>query len=406
LSRTSSRPSAEKRDDPGLLGTSSGLSSKAVPRREAASLDVLIVSQPVSAGVAVCVRQLTEAAVSSGHRVTVACPGREYGPLAGWVEEAGARHETVNMTRRPALRDVRDLLTIRRLSAGRDVVHVHSSKAGVLGRVAVASLGRYRPMVVFTPHYWSWLVGGLLSGLYRLIERVLAHASDAIVAVSGQEAEDGRPVLGSAGARVRVIPNGVDLDRFTPEGPSAPRHSSSPLIVLVGRLCRQKGQDVAIRALAALSDGTARLRLVGGESEHGQRHRLQMLADSLGVADRIEWRGETTDVAPDLRSADLVIAPSRWEGMSLVFLEAMACGAPMVVTDVSGSDVVDGAGVIVPKEDSTALAQAIDGLLKDDERRRSLGRRAAQLSHSHDLKTTLHQNIALWETLSRSKPVS
>ena len=101
------------------------------------SLDVLIVSQPVSYGVATCVLQLTEAAVAAGHRVTVACPGPDHGPLAGWIAGVGARHEIRNMVRQPALRDLLDLWTIRRLARGRDVVHLHSSKAAALGRVAV-----------------------------------------------------------------------------------------------------------------------------------------------------------------------------------------------------------------------------------------------------------------------------
>jgi hypothetical protein len=103
-------------------------------------LDVLVVSQPVDYGVAIHVRQLVEAALAEGHRVTVASPGRERGPLAGWIEAAGARHVAVDMVRRPAVRDGLDVLTLRRLARGRDVLHLHSSKAGALGRVAAATL--------------------------------------------------------------------------------------------------------------------------------------------------------------------------------------------------------------------------------------------------------------------------
>src|SRR4030066_332212 len=91
-------------------------------------LDVLMVSQPVSYGVAVFVRQLTEAAVADGHRVTVACPGPDKGPLAGGIQSAGAKHEALDQARRPGLRDASDLWSIRRLARGRDVVHPHSSE--------------------------------------------------------------------------------------------------------------------------------------------------------------------------------------------------------------------------------------------------------------------------------------
>ncbi len=363
-------------------------------------LDVLMVAQPVTYGVAVCVRQLAEAAVSSGHDVTVACPAAVKGPLAGWVERAGASLAAVNLAREPALRDLSDLWTIRRLARGRDVVHLHSSKAAALGRVAVASLGRRRPAVVVTPHYWSWLVGGRWAPLYRWIERILAPRCDVIVAVSEEEAAEGHAVLGAAGDRIRVIPNGVDRAHFSPDGVRADRDPGTPLVVCVGRLSEQKGQDVAIRALALTRDRSTRLRLVGGDSQGGERARLQGLAASLHVDDRIEWRGHLTDTAPELRAADLVIAPSRWEGMSLVLLEAMACGAAVVVTPVSGTEAVGDAGVIVPPADPEALAAAIDELLEDEPRRRQLGQAARDRSRSYDLVTTLRRNIDLWVDVS------
>lgn len=372
------------------------------------SLDVLLVSQPVSYGVAVFVRQLAEAAVEAGHRVTVACPGPERGPLAGWVRRAGAEHRTLDMARQPGPRDLVDLWALRRLAKGRDVVHLHSSKAAALGRIAAMTLGRRRPAVIVTPHYWSWLVGGRLAPLYRWVERALARRCDAIVAVSEAESAEGRAVLPTP-ERITLIHNGVDRERFSPEGPAAERDPGAPLVVCVGRLSEQKGQDVAIRALALLADPTVRLRLVGSESAHGERERLGALADSLGVADRIEWRGEVDDAAPELRAADVVVAPSRWEGMSLVFLEAMACGAAMVVADVAGSEAVDGAGIVVPIDDPAALASATERLLADPALRGRLGDAARDRTSAYDLASTLRRNIDLWLELaspaSRMPPV-
>src|SRR5213593_2465939 len=92
-------------------------------------LDVLIVSQPADYGVAIYVRELAGSAVEAGHHVTVISPPESRGPLAGWVKSVGARHHTLDMARRPALRDPFDVLALRRLARGRDVLHVHSSKA-------------------------------------------------------------------------------------------------------------------------------------------------------------------------------------------------------------------------------------------------------------------------------------
>jgi len=215
-----------------------------------------------------------------------------------------------------------------------------------------------------------------------------------------EQAEAGGVKTFTASDHITVINNGVDRDHFSPDGPRVDRDPGLPLIVCVGRLSEQKGQDLAIRALARLRDQSARLRLVGSDSTGGERERLEALAVSLGVADRIEWRGHVTDSAPELRTADLVIAPSRWEGMSLVFLEAMACGAAMVVADVSGSEVVDGAGVIVPREDPQALAEAIAALLEDAPLRRRLGEAARERSRSYDLGSTMLRNMDLWSDLA------
>ena len=363
-------------------------------------LDVLIVAQPTEYGVAVCVAQQAKAAIEAGHNVVVACPDKSRGPLAGWIEETGAEHIVLNLERQPGLADVAAVREVRRLARNRDVLHVHSSKAGAVGRIAAATLRRaQRPAVVFTTHFWSWHVGGRMAGLYLWIERLLARWSDAIVAVSEQEADEGRAKLGSGADRIRVIPNGVDTARFSPEGEIAER-TDDPLIVCVGRISEQKGQDIAIRALASLENQKARLRLVGDEYPPGRRDHLQQLATELGVAERIEWWGKVSDTAPQFRAADVVIAPSRWEGMSLVFLEAMACGAAIVVSDVAGSQALGEAGVILPVEDSSALAREVDALLADPAGRRRLGMAARERSATFDLNLTLKRTLELWAELA------
>jgi len=362
-------------------------------------LDALVVAQPATYGVAVCVRQLVEAALAAGHRVTVACPGESVGPLAGWVRAAGGELAPLDMRREPAPRDLADAVTLRRLMRGRDLVHLHSSKAAALGRVAAASLGRRRPVVIVTPHAWSWMVGGRMMPAYRAIERQLARWSDGLIAVSEEEAAEGRRILGSAGDRIRVIVNGVDRVRYSPHGSRADRPHDGPLLLCVGRLSEQKGQDLAIQAFAMLRERGARLRFVGGEDQMGDRARLQTLAGSLGVADRVEWVDHTDDVAAHLRAADIMVAPSRWEGMSLVLLEALACGLPVVATRVAGSEAVGEAGAVVPVEDPGALAAAIDPYLADVDALRRASEMARARSAGYDLTDTLRRNLDLWSEL-------
>ena len=166
----------------------------------------------------------------------------------------------------------------------------------------------------------------------------------------------------------------------------------------VGRLTRQKGQDVAVRALAAMQTPGAVLRLVGDGPD---RAALLELAASLGLSARIELTGTVDDTAPHLRAADVVIAPSRWEGLSLTLLEAMACGAPIVASRVAGTAALGGVGVLVAPDDPTALAAAADQLLADPDRAKACGAAArARAVERFALEDSVASNLALWREVA------
>ena len=363
-------------------------------RRVPAPGRILIVSQATVDGVAVCVRDLVQAAITGGYKLTVACPSA--GDLAAWVQERQAAWERLEMRRSPHPADIVALLRVRRLARGHALVHLHSSKAGAVGRLALATLGRQRPLSVFTPHGWSWLVGGWLAPVYRLLERIMMPMTTAVVAVSEEERANGLAVLGSRAVRIQVNPNGVDVSRYRPDGPVAER-TGDPLVVCVGRLCHARGPDLAVAALALMRTPAVRLRLVGdGEA----RAAVEEQAIALGLAGRVELVGFRPDPAPDLRAADVVVVPSRYDGMALVLLEAMACGAAIVATRVPGSSALATAGVLVPVEDPLALAGAVDALLADPDRRRLLGRAARQRAVEHySLGRSLDGILRLWRDL-------
>jgi glycosyltransferase involved in cell wall biosynthesis len=352
------------------------------------------VSQVTVSGVAICLRDLVQAAVSSGYQITVSCPSG--GDLAAWAQERGARWERLELRRSAHLSDILAVARIRRLARESAVVHLHSSKAGTVGRLALASLRHGRPASVFTPHAWSWLVGGRLAPAYRLIERIMIPVTTAVVAVSVEERSLGQAVLGRRADRIEVNPNGVDTARFCPTGPAADR-PDGPLVVCVGRLCHQRAPDVAVAALAQMRTPTVRLRLVGDGED---RAAIERQASALGLADRVELAGFRSDPAPELRAADVVIIPSRYDGMALILLEAMACGAAIVATRVAGTSALDGAGLIVPVEDPAALAEAVDALLADPDRRSRLGFAARQrVVEEYSLQRSTEGIISLWRKL-------
>jgi glycosyltransferase involved in cell wall biosynthesis len=293
---------------------------------------ILHVTQPVDGGVASVVMNLTRAQLAAGLHVSVACPASR---LADELRSLGADVHNWRATRSPGPTLVREVRRLVRVvaEARPDVVHAHSAKAGLAGRLAV----RGRVPTVFQPHAWSFeAVEGGMAALALRWERWGARWTSRVVCVS--EAERATGARAGIAAPWAVVPNGIDPGRFHPAAVDTVRAAllphvdpAAPLVVCVGRLCRQKGQDVLLDAWYAVQDRVpaARLVLVGDGPDHVE---LRSRAPESVV-----FAGTVPDAAPWYQAADLVVLPSRWEGMALAPLEAMACARPVVLTDVDGA---------------------------------------------------------------------
>ena len=351
-------------------------------------LTVLHVAQPTDAGVAICAAQFARDQVKRGWNVVVACPPER--DLPGWVRDAGALHRPWPARRSPGPWTLLEMMSLRKIIRAVDptILHLHSAKAGLAGRAA--DRGRHR--TIFQPHAWSFhAVDGLAARAARAWERRAAQWSDAIVCVSEDERRAGeRAGVASSWA---VIPNGLDLERYplvTEDERVTARArlqlGEGPTVVCIGRLSRQKGQDLLLSAWPRVLESVpaARLLLVG---DGPARSKLERAAP-----DGVRFTGWVTDTRPYLAASDVSAAPSRWEaGLSLAVMEAMAAGRSVVATEVEGSSsvVAAGAGVVVPGEDPDALATALVQRLADADLRRHEG--AAARSHlvvHHDLRRT------------------
>ncbi len=209
------------------------------------------------------------------------------------------------------------------------------------------------------------------------VDRIVATCSDEVFELAR---------LGADPRRVSVVPCGVDLDLFRPDGPAEPRPPGRQRLVIVSRLVERKGIGNAISALAELPGVEL---VVAGGPEGGrldadpEARRLRALARRLGVADRVAFRGriERTGIPALLRSADAVVCVPWYEPFGIVPLEAMACGVPVVATAVGGlvDTVVDGlTGLHVPPRRPDLLAAALAWLLRNPARRAAFGRAGAR----------------------------
>lgn len=212
-----------------------------------------------------------------------------------------------------------------------------------------------------------------VSGRQRRMKRLTGHGVDRHVGVGEQTSREVEKLVGLLPGSVRTIHNGVpDV-----EPQRRPRSRPGRLVGAIGRIERQKGFDVLIRALSDLED--ASLILVGDGSE---RPALEALARSVGVADRVVWVGWNEDARSYLTSWDVFVLPSRFEGFPLALLEAMLARSAVVATDVGSvaEAVLDGeTGLLVPPDDPNALERAIERLLADAALRRRLGEQGRQL---------------------------
>ncbi|MBE1531272.1 glycosyltransferase [Actinomadura algeriensis] len=269
--------------------------------------------------------------------------------------------------------DLAALRTLERvLREGRyDVVHTHSAKGGVIGRVAAARAGV--PRIVHTWHgfpfneFQSWARRRAYIGL----ERIAARRTDAFLAIGSETVTTALRLGLTTPDRVRLSWPAVDVAAYAAAPGSraqARRRLDLPLGVKVvgsvGRLTFQKGPEVFAKAIARLPGDVFGLWVGGGP----MADELAKLTDRLGIGERMRWLGHRDDVAAVLPAFDVLAMASRWEGLPCVLVEAIGAGIPLVATAVpSNQDLVlaGETGMLVRPEDPAGLAAAITVLLDD-----------------------------------------
>ena len=316
--------------------------------------------------------------------------GAGEGSMEYVVDELGIQPVYIDELRRelsfgsdgPAIRRIVQL--IRRVRPA--VLHTHTAKAGAVGRIAALLSGSARPPVVvhtFHGHVLRGYFPPARAAVFRRIEQVLARSSDALIAVS-PEVRDDLVELGVApAAKIAVVRLGLDLDQRLSADRSARATvraelgipDDSFLIGWLGRMTEIKRVDDLLAACARLrANGVdAYLALVG---DGPLRDELEGLAETLGIADRTRFVGFRERVGELYSAFDAVALTSANEGTPVTVIEALACGLPVVATDVGGvSDVVqDGrSGYLVPAMDVAALADRLGRLAGDPDLRSTMG---------------------------------
>ena len=314
----------------------------------------------------------------------------ELGPNARVIHLPAGPPELAKAEIVPYLAEYRERLSrfVAEEGAAYDLVHSHYWLSGGVGSDLAKEWG--------VPHVVSYHTLGAVKELAsdepepadRLAaEARMAAAADRVFAFTEGEAGVIGELFGLPSERLHVVPGGVDVSLFRPRDRAAARRAvgiaeAERVVLFVGRLEPFKGPDLLVRALGEMRDvSNVRLVLVGGSKEEGSAEWLERIAADVGVTAHMRWQPAIQQVdLPDFYSAaDICAVPSYHESFGLAALEAMACGTPVVATDVGAlsSLVLDGeTGSLVPSHDPLDFARCLEELLDSPARRERMGRAA------------------------------
>ncbi|MEK7107176.1 MAG: glycosyltransferase [Patescibacteria group bacterium] len=256
-----------------------------------------------------------------------------------------------------------------------DVLHLNSSKAAALGALAGRMCGV--PKIIFTVHGWPFKEDRsfLTRKLIYFVSWFTALLSHAVIVVSKEDEAQGKK-MSLVGKKVHYVPIGIEKIFFQPTEElreltqtiaafERPEMASWPRIITIAELTANKGQLIAIEAIAQLKRGGINVTYtLAGSGEDAQF--LQKRADELGVLDRVNFANFVPDASRFLRAFNIFLLPSIKEGMPYVLLEAAAAGLPIVATDVVKAEASRLPNIhFVPPGNAQALADAVGKLAQN-----------------------------------------
>lgn len=319
-------------------------------------LKVLHVAESTMGGVGTYLRELltVQSAPGSPVQPRAIVPDSHARQLAAMVSQSVTYRRTGRDPR--SLRNLAKAIVMESVHFKPDIIHAHSTFAGVIVRLLKA-LHIINAKVVYCPHGWAFDMEGRpwKVALIRAVERFLFRFTDLAIMISDHE-QSAALNLGLNQARLALAPNGLaaEAPRFEPVIWLDDRIR----VLFIGRFDRQKGVDILIAAASGLTDHIS-VRLVGAVVADGEIDAvLPANVSALG------WL-TAGDIEAQLAACDVVVIPSRWEGFGLVALEAMRAGRAVIASTVGGLTrvIADGdTGILISPGSSDALIAAFSGL--------------------------------------------
>ena len=347
--------------------------------------------------------------VEEGHQVDIACNDRDLA-LDSLYSELGCRFHRVDFSRSPLssgnLRAYGQLKKVIQ-AGGYDIVHCHTPNASVITRLVCRRFRRKSGLRVFyTAHGFHFYRGApkLNWMVYYPVERLCSRFTDKLITINKEDFELAKTKFKAK--EVCHVPGvGVDLSRFREvrvDRAVKRREIGVPedafLLFSVGELNENKNHQVIIRALARLHDPKIHYAIAGVGDK---REDLLTLARELGVSDQVHLLGYRKDIPELNASADVFCFPSYREGLGLGAIEAMACGIPIVTSDVHGINDYSEDGVTgykCPPADAEGFAYALKRLMDSPEARHRMGTYNAEIVGKYEVASIVEKMKLVYES--------
>ena len=276
-----------------------------------------------------------------------------------------------------------------------EIIHVHLFPAQIV--TCLVHQSRNLPgHLITTEHNTHNRRRGTLLG--KLTDRYSYSIYQRIICVSEGASDKLRAWMPDVSGKLRVIYNGIDLDRFSPV--DSKKLDDDFTIVSVGSLTPQKNYFTAIRVFSELSArGHSNLRyLIAGSGK--LESELRTTVESLGVSGNVELLGNVSDIPVFLQKADLFFMPSSWEGFGIAAVEAMASGIPVIASDVQGIREVVGSdsscGLLVDADSVSEMADAVEYLLAKKGRAREMSGNAIKRASLFSIEKTVDEHLNVY----------
>lgn len=288
------------------------------------------------------------------------------------------------------------IIKLIRIMRHYDIVHTHNSSPQLFAAIANAFC---RKKLVTTEHSTNNRKREK-GGIFRFVDKWMYRRYNDVICISEIAEKKLREYLGNTDSQhICTINNGVDVEMFHNAEPLPELKAEKFVAVMVAGFREAKDQDSLIRAMSLLPKEQYELWLVGDGVRRGE---LQNLVRGLNLQDNVKFLGLRTDVPNVLKSADVVVMSSHWEGLSLSNVEGMSVGKPFVASDVNGlREVTNDYGILFPHGDEKALAEIIVKLHDNKDYYKQVADKCYVRACQFDIKTMVEAYCNIYLSLKK-----